>query len=109
MAESFQATKEAFYGSIDNSGRFLCVYNDLLERAGFNTSAAQPINDKQYTIGSEGKMPYRVLSVSATLSEEQLVALSAVADGDTTLVAVPFEVIPTLDDAKASLAAALLS
>ncbi|CAD2222368.1 hypothetical protein, conserved [Angomonas deanei] len=109
MSLSFFPTKEAIYGSVDETGRFTSDCNSILTSLGFNLAGVEAVGERTFTIGNEGKLPFRIFSVTANLTQQQLETIGSAESEEGRPIAVPFDVLPSLDDAKVGLAACLLS
>lgn len=112
LALSFEQSDEALDGAISEDGGFVSDYDEFLQELGVQQSAIVPIDGRAYTVGNEGGFPYKVFTTSGlsfSTADELHVRLQQLSEGlSVKFVAAPMEVILSIGDAKARLAASLL-
>ncbi|KAG8347054.1 hypothetical protein ERJ75_000929500 [Trypanosoma vivax] len=104
-------TVEAFCGVENSDGTFSWENEHFLTALGFDMKTVRVCGANKYTVGNEGQQPYRVCSVSASMDLGALETLQKSSKDSTSvsLLAVRLEeVVTSVNDAKASLAASLL-
>ncbi|EAN94394.1 hypothetical protein TcCL_ESM04005 [Trypanosoma cruzi] len=101
---------EALCGVENNDGSFTIPNDELLIPLGVDLQKTHALSSKRYTIGNEGTTPYKVYSVTLEMTPETLQKLQNTSkDLENALIALPLdEVLSTVGDVKASLAASLL-
>ncbi|RNF07452.1 hypothetical protein TraAM80_03428 [Trypanosoma rangeli] len=101
---------EAFCGAVNDTGNLTAPKDELFQQLGVDLQQVRAVSPKKYTIGNEGTAPYKIYSVTVEMSPETLQTLqNASMIVEKSLVAMPLdEVLSTVSDVKACLAASLL-
>ncbi|RNF22227.1 uncharacterized protein Tco025E_03159 [Trypanosoma conorhini] len=101
---------EAFCGAVNDTGNLTAPKDELFQQLGADLQQVRAVSSKGYTVGNEGTAPYKVYSLAVEMTPETLQTLqNASKVVENSLVALPLdEVVSTVSDAKACLAASLL-
>ncbi|CBH16396.1 uncharacterized protein TEOVI_000723300 [Trypanosoma equiperdum] len=104
-------TTEAFCGAKDSGDNITWQNHELLTSAGFDLRDVRKLGFGEYSVGNEGLPPYTLHTIKKGMSSEEFEQLQKISAGtaDASLFAVRLEdVMSSVNDAKAGLAASVL-